>query len=32
MSQAEFHEHVGRANICHSVEEALDRARALHAA
>ena len=30
MHEAEFHEHVGEENICHSVAEALDRARDLH--
>ena len=31
MHQAEFHQHVGPENICHSVAEALDRARTLYA-
>jgi len=30
MHEAEFHEHVGEENICHSVAEALDRARTLY--
>lgn len=31
MKQAEFEQHVGSENICASVEEALERARNLHA-
>jgi len=31
MEQAEFHRHVGRENICGNIEEALRRARAMHA-
>jgi hypothetical protein len=31
MKQAEFEQHVGSRNICHSVEEALERAKQLHA-
>jgi SulP family sulfate permease len=30
MHEAEFHEHVGEENICHSVADALDRARILY--
>jgi sulfate permease, SulP family len=30
MHEAEFHEHVGEENICHSVADALDRAKALY--
>jgi SulP family sulfate permease len=30
MHQAEFHEHVGQENICHSVTEALDRAKKMY--
>jgi sulfate permease, SulP family len=30
MHQAEFHEHVGQENICHSVAEALDRAKKMY--
>src|SRR6266481_5421323 len=30
MHEAEFHEHVGEENICHSVAEALDRAKSLY--
>ncbi len=30
MHEAEFHEHVGEENICHSVAEALDRAKILY--
>jgi SulP family sulfate permease len=30
MHEAEFHEHVGEENICHSVAEALDRAKTLY--
>jgi SulP family sulfate permease len=32
MKQAEFEQHVGSENICRNVEEALERARALHEA
>jgi len=31
MAQAEFHDHVGRDNICTNVESALERARRLYA-
>jgi sulfate permease, SulP family len=30
MHEAEFHEHVGEENICHSLAEALERARDIH--
>jgi SulP family sulfate permease len=30
MQEAEFHEHVGEKNICHSVADALDRAKSLY--
>jgi SulP family sulfate permease len=30
MQEAEFHEHVGEKNICHSVSDALDRAKSLY--
>ena len=30
MHEAEFHEHVGEENICHSVADALDRAKILY--
>jgi hypothetical protein len=32
MEKAEFHEHVGDANICDDLDAALVRARQLHAA
>ena len=31
MRESEFHKHVGAANVCQSVSEALDRAKILHA-
>lgn len=30
MHEAEFHEHVGEENICHSVADALDRAKIVY--
>ena len=30
MTRAEFHEHVGEANMCANIQEALDRARAIY--
>jgi hypothetical protein len=30
MQEPEFHEHVGEKNICHSVADALDRAKSLY--
>src|SRR6185436_1947094 len=32
MRRAEFHQHLGDENICVSIEQALERARALHGA
>lgn len=31
IARADFHRHIGDANICHNVTEALRRARAIHA-